>query len=205
VVPARDAVIVLSAWHWTLTERRRYSLERWVESGGRLVVTGRLAGGEDEFSRWSGITRSPRDAKALASGLDDIPDCRDVTEFGEGISTGARYMVCDTELSSHVGTTRRILWGLRDDKHTEAVRVPVGRGWVTAINSSPILEHCLLAGDHGRLFVTATGLRREDEVARTTILRCSSSSGFTEVRRWCSGSPRSRSVCGGTARASGRS
>ena len=39
-VPDRDAVIVLSAWHWDLTETRRYALERWVESGGRLVVAG---------------------------------------------------------------------------------------------------------------------------------------------------------------------
>jgi hypothetical protein len=46
-VPGRDAVIVLSAWHWDLTESRRYALERWVESGGRLVVAGPLSGGAD--------------------------------------------------------------------------------------------------------------------------------------------------------------
>src|SRR5262249_60695576 len=33
-----DAVVVLSGWHWSLTRARRAALERWVESGGRLVV-----------------------------------------------------------------------------------------------------------------------------------------------------------------------
>src|SRR3954471_20140754 len=36
--PAADSVIVLSAWNWSLSHPRRLALERWVESGGRLVV-----------------------------------------------------------------------------------------------------------------------------------------------------------------------
>ena len=58
--PAPDGVIVLSGWHWTLSARRRESLERWVEAGGRLVVAGDLAGGEAEFAGWSGIVRTNR-------------------------------------------------------------------------------------------------------------------------------------------------
>src|SRR5215213_9504791 len=37
-VPSPDAVMVLSAWHWSLATARRATLERWVEEGGRLVV-----------------------------------------------------------------------------------------------------------------------------------------------------------------------
>ena len=59
-MPPVDSVIVLADWHWTLSTTRRETLERWVESGGRLVVEGSLAGGEEEFGRWSGIERAPR-------------------------------------------------------------------------------------------------------------------------------------------------
>src|SRR5688572_14817358 len=48
-IPPADAAIVLSAWHWSLSGERRQALERWVESGGRLVVDSDLMGGEDEF------------------------------------------------------------------------------------------------------------------------------------------------------------
>jgi len=58
-VPAPDAVIVLSTWNWNLSARRREALERWVESGGRLVVDGTVVGGK-EFARWSGIQASER-------------------------------------------------------------------------------------------------------------------------------------------------
>ena len=44
--PPADSVIVLSAWHWNLSAGRREALERWVESGGRLVVDRTLVGGE---------------------------------------------------------------------------------------------------------------------------------------------------------------
>ena len=59
--PPPSSVIVLSAWHWNLSSGRREALERWVESGGRLVIDQTLAGGESEFERWSGIVRGYRD------------------------------------------------------------------------------------------------------------------------------------------------
>ena len=80
-LPAADAAIVVSAWHWSLTERRRYSLERWVESGGRLVVAGRLAGGEDAFERWSGVTRTHRKRASRFDPSNAGPfGCRQLTE-----------------------------------------------------------------------------------------------------------------------------
>jgi hypothetical protein len=167
VVPPTDAVIVVSTWHWDLTESRRYSLERWVESGGRMVVTGRLAGGEDEFERWSGIGRSFRRGQALESRIANPAGCREVTALGAGASPATpatRYSLCGADLAFHLETKQKVLWGLGDGSQLEAVRVAVGRGSVTAINASPFNEARLLGGDHGRLFVAATGLRRDDEV-----------------------------------------
>ena len=167
-VPAADAAIVVSAWHWSLTERRRYSLERWVESGGRLVVAGRLAGGEDEFERWSGVTRTHRKrAPAFDTSNARVFGCRQLTE-AHGASPGpadaAQYTLCDADPETYLETTRKISWAVRDEAEMQAVRVAVGRGSVTAINASPFNHRSLLDGDHGRLFVAAVGLRTGDEV-----------------------------------------
>ena len=61
ITPPADSVIVLSAWNWNLTTGRREAFERWVESGGRLVIDQTLVGGEEEFERWSGIVREYRE------------------------------------------------------------------------------------------------------------------------------------------------
>src|SRR5262245_43572536 len=47
--PAPDAVIVLSAWNWSLSHARRDALKHWVESGGRLVVDRTVLDSEDDF------------------------------------------------------------------------------------------------------------------------------------------------------------
>src|SRR5688572_8317660 len=60
-IPPAESVIVLSTWHWNLSAERRAALERWVESGGRLVVDGALSAGDDTFERWLGIFRDYRD------------------------------------------------------------------------------------------------------------------------------------------------
>ncbi len=44
------------------------------------------------------------------------------------------------------------------------MRVQVGRGSVTVINATPFRERSLFDGDHGRLLVAATQMRRGDEV-----------------------------------------
>jgi len=72
--PPTDSLIVLSTWHWDLSAGRREALEGWVESGGRLVIDRTLAGGENEFERWSGIVREYRErdgAEESAESKDD--------------------------------------------------------------------------------------------------------------------------------------
>jgi hypothetical protein len=167
VIPSTDAVIVVSAWHWDLTEQRRYALERWVESGGRLVLTGRLAGGEDEFERWSGVFHGHRrhgDRPTRAA--DDYErTCRELSEVRDaGVPGADRLVVCELEVDAYLQTTRKRLWALTLGDDLQAVRVPVGRGSVTVLNVSPFRGQDLLEAQHDRLFVAATGLRQQDEV-----------------------------------------
>ena len=164
-VPDRDAVIVLSAWHWDLTETRRYALERWVESGGRLVVAGPLAGGGDEFERWSGVVRRHRPPARPAPGFRE--SCQEVQEepaASSGAFATRPHLLCNLDQTSWLTTTRKPAWLLRNDSGVQVMRVAVGRGSVTVINGTPFQFSQLLAGDHGWLFVAATELRPADEV-----------------------------------------
>lgn len=164
-VPGRDAVIVLSAWHWDLTETRRYALERWVESGGRLVVTGSLAGGADEFERWSGVVRRHRPpARPAPEGGEPCQAVKEEPGASSGALSTRMHMLCNLEETSWFTTARKPLWQLRNDSGVQVVRVAVGRGSVTVINGTPFHFIQLLAGDHGWLFVAATQLRPADEV-----------------------------------------
>jgi hypothetical protein len=168
--PSSDSVIVLSAWHWDLIASRREALERWVESGGRLVVDRTLTGGEDEFAQWSGVVREyPVDrAEESAHAAADRDFCASFQE--ERIwtpfsgSPDARYSMCDLDGVSVLTSTRNAVWALRDASGIQAIRVAVGRGHVTVINATPFRERSLFDGDHGRLFTAATEMRRGDDV-----------------------------------------
>ena len=168
IVPRRDAVIVVSTWHWGLSRTRRQALEQWVESGGRLVVDDQLIDPDDEFEAWSGIVRRYPDVKTMTHwqpGQD--PLCRRVREESEAtavptIEADALWL-CDLGFS-WLESRRTARWALRDEKGLQAVRISIGRGSVTVINAAPFRERALFDGDHGRVFVAASGLRRGDEV-----------------------------------------
>ena len=171
--PAPDGVIVLSGWHWTLSARRRESLERWVEAGGRLVVAGDLAGGEAEFAGWSGIVRTNRKLEKLLDEADvdeneSESPCRTFQEDGGGSgpapTDASRRLLCEVTVLSNLSTNKQTTWTLRDSSGMQAARVPVGDGSVTLINAELFRYRSLLDGDHGRVFVAATELRRGDDL-----------------------------------------
>jgi hypothetical protein len=58
--PGAGEVLVLTDWNWNLSSVRRQQVERWVESGGRLVVDRSVVSGSDDFERWSGIRHLER-------------------------------------------------------------------------------------------------------------------------------------------------
>jgi hypothetical protein len=169
-IPPADSVIVLSDWHWSLSKSRREPLERWVESGGRLVVDGSLAGGQDEFERWSGIGRGDRelDDTQRSAGSTSDGRCLGLQEERDGMPAGdpdaTRHWVCDFDGESSLASDRKALWALRDASGIQAMRVKVGRGSVTVINATPFRDRHLFDGEHGWLFVASTQLLRGDEV-----------------------------------------
>jgi hypothetical protein len=165
-----DSTIVLSTWHWSLTAARRQALERWVESGGRLVVDDTLTGGEEEFARWSGIRRVYPDPGHPGAGSDPEQQtpCRSFFEAHDASPSspvdGTPHVLCDLDTTSHLTTTKPAVWVLRNATGIQVLCVRIGRGSVTVINSSPFRYRDLFDGDHGWLLVRATELHPGDVV-----------------------------------------
>ena len=167
-VPPANSIIVLSAWHWTLSTSRRQALERWVESGGRLVVDDSFTGGESEFAEWSGISRDFHEFDEYEKFEELYEGCRGFKEEAGGrpleASETMSRQLCEFGIWSFLETKTQPEWLLRDDTGVQSARVTVGQGSVTVINATPFRERNLFQGDHGWLFVTATGMRRGDHV-----------------------------------------
>jgi hypothetical protein len=160
--PEPDAVVVLSGWNWAISATRRQAIERWVESGGRLVVDSTLIGGEDEFEGWSGVAVEWRGIDEDKQPPEAEDHCRRFEEAGGG-DPPARYSICGVTTLTHLTTERPVRWALRDATGMQAVRVEVGRGSVTVVNAAPFSYRNLFDADHARVFVNASQLARENQ------------------------------------------
>ena len=175
-MPESSGVLVLGTWHWDLSGARRTQIERWVEGGGRLIVDRSLIGSVGTFSRWSGIDRleaeeyeedgEPDEAKSksgrrkppatLGTPFEPDEECRRLEPGG--------FRLCTYDDGSKLVPMRHPTWSLKDEHGAQVLRISVGRGSVTAINSAPFVYRQFTEGDHARLFVAVTQLARGDHV-----------------------------------------
>jgi hypothetical protein len=158
-LPPTNGVAFVSTLNWELMTDRREQFERWVESGGRLVVDGTLIGSTERFEKWSGISHAARHTpKKKPTGFED---CKNLYEAG----THESYIGCGTQSIQALESTRKLDWALRDENsNLDAARVQIGRGSVTVLTGAPFSGRTLLVDDNGRLFVAATQLRRGDVI-----------------------------------------
>jgi hypothetical protein len=171
-LPDASAVIYLSYWSWNLVPSRREQLQRWVESGGRLVADRSLIGGERELEDWTGIERSKLpasedDASGRSEGSERGDDCVELeteTAAPDPSTTRAFYFVCGVDHGSRLTSRRRPGWILSDAAGMQALRVDIGRGSFTLLNANPFENRELFEGDNALLFVAATGIDRGDSI-----------------------------------------
>lgn len=170
-LPDANSVIYLSYWNWNLVKGRREQLQRWVESGGRLVADRSLIGGNSELENWAGITRTvlPIDKDTTGNSDDGDDDCADLeveTTIPDPSTTNVSYFVCGLEPGTRLTTNsrQRTLWLLSDADGMQALRVGIGRGSFTLINGSPFANREIFEGDDALLFVAATRLDRGDRI-----------------------------------------
>lgn len=168
--PPRDGVLVVAQWNWGLFPTRRERVQRWVASGGRLVVDRSLIGGRQELQAWAGIETYALSSSELsrydrAARREKCPTLTRRDDPGTDPGPRHRFQVCGVDRSSGLRATGKTLWTLRDSNSiSQALRVPVGLGSITIINSRPFGNQTLLDGDDAALFVAATQLRRGDSI-----------------------------------------
>ncbi|HUR32892.1 MAG TPA: hypothetical protein VM032_03800 [Vicinamibacterales bacterium] len=166
-LPPADGVLVLADWRWGLSRSLEHAMESWVEGGGRLVVDRSIVD-DSAFERWSQIgavtlaARGPAVQRAAP-----ITGCRPVAAAGQAqVAAGlpSQVVLCDALTRSHLAVPDHADWILGDRLGAQVVRVPVGRGSVTAINARPFTGQGLFEGEHAVLFVAAAQLRTGDQV-----------------------------------------
>jgi hypothetical protein len=168
-LPEPNSVIYLSYWNWNLVKGRREQLQRWVESGGRLVADRSLIGGDKELEAWSGITRSvlPLDEARAGNSDDEDDDCADLeseTVVPDPSTTSVSYFICGIEPGSRLSSSKRVTWLLSDAEGMQAMRVEIGRGSFTLINGTPFDNHAIFDGDNALAFVAMTRIDRGDRI-----------------------------------------
>jgi hypothetical protein len=199
-IPPPQGVLVLSNFNWNLIDVRRERIQKWVEAGGRLVIDRSVIGGEEELTRWTGISRYSvvrrkaqshdktdadarnADHKNKASGAkaddhgqarpnsdtdddDDAENPNNETPEDASGSAGPTITICGFYRYSRLQSARKTSWTLRSPKlGVQAMRVALGKGSVTLVNSRPFTNSDLLRCQHGLLFTRATQLHRGDDV-----------------------------------------
>ena len=187
--PPTDAVLVVAFWNWILIPERRDRIERWVHDGGRLVVGSDILSYED-FDRWSGVRRQAEDKEQdNASRLKCAPLHHRLTVSPQTADTAAsprEYFESCQFMGNGLRATRKVDWRLLDNLgHTQALRIPIGRGSVTIIDALTFGNLDLLCGDSGALFAAATQLHRGDHIEFLT----ESEGGMLLKLLWTYGAP----------------
>jgi hypothetical protein len=169
-----DTVVLVNDPKNDLLLQRVESIESWVESGGRLVITGDILRAHGDLQSWSGVRLDRRDPDSAAvaraapsteagSAVDADVGCAALAVQVNGGATGQLLRVCAPAADSYWATDRVPVWSLTDAQGPQVLSVDIGDGEVTVIGPSEILgNRALLAGDHAELVIAAVGLRHQD-------------------------------------------
>jgi hypothetical protein len=159
-----DSVLLVDELEDDFTHQRIKSLEAWVESGGRLVITGEVLRAHGALQAWSGVRLAHRDPDRSSSppGAENSA-CSPQAVRVNGEPTGQSLSVCTPTAEFYWASDHVPAWSLSDAQGTQVVSVDIGDGEFTVIGAPGVLSNPgLLAGDHAELLIDSAGLRRQD-------------------------------------------
>jgi len=147
-------------------------LEKWVEGGGRLLVSPGALLSNAKLQAWSGIGRAspgPKQkdgapgAPRRAAGPDD--DCAPYSERLAGRETGKSLRACLGSMRVAFSSMGTPAWSLSNGYGFQMLRVTIGKGSVAVIACECLMGNkSLLRADHARIVFDSIPLRRGDHV-----------------------------------------
>lgn len=163
-----DAVVLVHDLDDELVHGKIEALENWVESGGRLVISGDTLWASKALQTWSGIgppkhddSHAPRAAPLRLRDRLSAPDCTPMILQIDGSPTGQTFSVCAAAMS--FVSRREPVWMLNDSAGTHVLRVNIGDGEFTVLGMRGMLDNkSMLRGDHAEVLIGAAHLQRGD-------------------------------------------
>ncbi len=179
--PPPGATLVLVSPQWNLFPERDAQLKRWVEGGGHLVLPNfTWFGDEIEWVPISQLRRkvedddkatNPRPAAASAPAFvprptvlvgpsnepkNICPPLQETTELPGAFGAARSYRLCSVVAFTNLQAKQAAQWSVNDAHGAQLLRVGVGRGSVTALNTYNLLDNgSLFAADHALAVVAA--------------------------------------------------
>jgi hypothetical protein len=170
-MPPAGVRLVLTSPYWDLFPERSDMLRQWVEAGGHLVLPGRMLS-EEALQEWLPLAHGDKVRSAQASRRKTPPPeerhCRELEGADSRAGTDrVAYKVCVAPHWRELvpGPDVVVQWVLQGPEGIEMLRVPFGRGSVTAYGPMALMHNRdLTRWDHALAASAALQLQRGSEV-----------------------------------------
>jgi hypothetical protein len=169
--PAHSGVLLINGIQDDFLHSRVESLEPWVESGGRLIITDDVLWANAAIQKWSGIapgshlTEEKTQPLHARRSIEKDADCNSMTVKTEGVPTGEKLTLCAPASGFEFVSKRAPAWSLSSEYGMQILRVNIGRGSLTVLPGAALIGNkSLLRHDHAQIFLTASQFVRGDQL-----------------------------------------
>ncbi len=150
-------------------------VERWVEGGGRLIVSGNDIWSSPGLQSWSGIAPASRSVPEAQQKLRPVDPCGPLAERVNGVLTGDSLRACIRNSEFSFDSRRTPAWSLSNVYGMQMLRVAIGRGSITVLECQCLLKNSsVLREDHARILFAAVPLRRGERFSFTDLTEAES-------------------------------
>jgi hypothetical protein len=164
----RNDVLLVNQNSWDVAHGNLASVQQWVRSGGRMVVTTYLLRSSMALQTWSGITRALHDDTAPIAPYRVGPtdaDCTTMNVQSAGVDHGETRAICGVPTEFSFSSKRTPAWSLSTGTGVHMLRVDIGDGTLTVIDSAFIDNQTdLLRKDNALTFIEGSLLQKGDRL-----------------------------------------
>jgi len=178
----RSDVLLVNQNSWDVAHGNLASVQQWVRGGGRMVVTSYLLRSSMALQTWSGVTRALHDDKNPAKTPNDKKnvviartapyrvgpldsDCVPMTVQSAGVDNAETRSICGVPTEFSFGSKWAPSWSLSTGTGMHMLRVDIGDGSLTVIDSAFIdYQTNILRKDNALAFIEGSLLTKGDRL-----------------------------------------